>query len=700
MFNWNIICKQKNVCEMVRIFTEFIIYLFDKYAPQKTSIIRDKNKPWLTSNVRFMMQLRDQAHARYYETKSDACKKNYKDLKHMVNISLYYEKRGFFESHVNSNIKDPKRLWKTLKTVAMPGFNRKFDMPDNFDNPNKINEHFLNVPGQNLCNISDLTSYEFRRHSDSSLTLQPVTDSVISRVILSLSSNAQGVDGISLDMLLATMPFSLTTITEIVNKSITSSIFPESWKLATVRPIPKISNPTQVSELRPISLLPIVSKILEKVVHDQVMRYCEENGILPVRQSGFRKSHSTSTALLDVVDNILEAQDAGSGSILVLLDFSRAFDSINISLLLSKLAFYGFDNPTIKWFDSYLTRRKQRVVLQKSDGTTLTSRDECLDRGIPQGSILGPLLFTIYTADITVGIRNCMYHVYADDLQVYSKIPSTEAHACVLRLNEDLSSIAEWAAKNCLVLNPTKSKYMFMGSKHQINNLVAANHRVAVMGRDIERVTEARNLGVLMDGNLHFEHHIQEVVRNCFYRLKVLYRIRNYLSTELRLRLCEAMILSKLNYCTTVYGPCLYQKTQKTIQRVQNACVRYCFHVPPRSHVTPFLNSANILKMEARQKLHLATLLFGVINLRKPLYLYEKLTWHQSRRAAIRRVPPLPLIVQKFKGSAAFKGSFRYEYAATKCWNNIPPPIRNCKVRFTFKSSYKSYLLNIQKEQQ
>lgn len=143
------------------------------------------------------------------------------------------------------------------------------------------------------------------------------------------------------------------------------------------------------------------------------------------------------------------------------------------------------------------------------------------------------------------------------------------------------------------------------------------------------------------------------------------------------------------------YGPCLYKKTQCLIQRVQNACARYCFHIPPRTHVTPFLNSANLLKMEARQKLYLGVLLFGVIKTRNPPYLYYKLTWRQSRHTGSIRETSVPLSVPRHR-SAAFRGSFKF--AATKCWNDLPPPLRACKSKNKFKACYKAYLLELQKQ--
>lgn len=176
-------------------------------------------------------------------------------------------------------------------------------------------------------------------------------------------------------------------------------------------------------------------------------------------------------------------------------------------------------------------------------------------------------------------------------------------------------------------------------------------------------------------------------MRNCFYRLKVLYRLREFLSVDIRIKLCESLVLSKLNYADNVFGECLLARTKKMIQRIQNACARFCFPIARRAHITPFLEQNNLLNMTARRNLHFASLLFGVIHSKKPSYLYDKLNF--SKRNI--RINSL-LLCPRYR-TAAFRGSF--QYAATKCWNNLPPPVRNAKSLFTFKKLYKNYLCTI-----
>ncbi|KAI5651321.1 reverse transcriptase (RNA-dependent DNA polymerase) domain-containing protein [Phthorimaea operculella] len=402
---------------------------------------------------------------------------------------------------------------------------------------------------------------------------------------------------------------------------------------------------------------------------------------------------STATALSEVVDNVLAAQDQGKATILTLLDFSRAFDSLSIPLLLAKLHFYGFDVPTVNWFRSYLTDRSQIVQVKASNGEISKSSISESIRGVPQGSILGPILFILYSADITHQIKHCKFHLYADDVQIYIHTDTQNLTSNLSKLNSDLDSIAQWSIRNALMLNPSKSKFMILGSKKQVSNVEVHNPNVSILGTPVEYVHQARNLGILMDSRLRFESHIENIAKNCLFRIKVLYKIRRLLSEDVRLKICESLILSRLNYGDIVVGPCLLESSKRTIQRVQNACMRFIFNIPPRSHITPYLNRFGMLNMESRRILHFSSCVHSIVRYKAPPYLYSKLKWATYSYNS-RRTNSL-LLVTPYHKTRAFEGSFRYQ--ATKCWNNLPPPLRKPISKSTFKKHFKKILLDRQK---
>lgn len=690
--NWDEMSSFASVNVMVNALNKSITDLFDIHAPQKLTVIKDRSPPWLTDTIKLMMKLRDKAASDYQKTKLFSKKEYYKSLKSLVNKAIYAEKSAYFKQNINNKIKDPKSLWKNLKSIILS--KTCIDLPLALNDPDEINRHFLNIPSTSDISLSLLNFYNCNKFNDAVFRIKHVELNTLQKIIRSLKSNAEGCDEMSLNMFLMTLPDSVNLILTILNMSIETSTFPDAWKLAIVRPLPKNSNPTELKDLRPISILPCISKILEKAVCMQLTEFLESNNILPELQSGFRKKRGTVTALLDVVDNIICAQDEGLCTVLVLLDFSRAFDSINTQLLISKMNYYGFDQKALQWFDSYLNNRYQYVKTNRNDGSYLTSSQLPVKRGVPQGSILGPILFILYSADIVAQVKHCKVHIYADDTQIYISCKPSEIDLAVTKLNEDLASLCVWSKNNSLLLNPTKTKFLLFGSKHQLNNL-NLSVPVCLMDKPVERVYEARNLGLYVDQDLRFERHVTTSVQSCFYKLKVLYKIRPYISETLRIQLVESLILSRLNYADVVIGPRILSKTKRLIQRVQNACARFCFSIPLRSHVTPFLNKYSILKMSHRRKFHLACLLFGVIKYKTPSYLYNKLTWSSTRRTGFRQCA-IQLSVQRHT-TAAFRGSFRY--AATKCWNNIPPPLRNLRSIYVFKAKLRKFLVDGQIEQ-
>jgi hypothetical protein len=685
--NWETLLST-DVNEAVTSLNAYLLHIYDIHAPIIKCCITHKSYPWITPTIRMMMGLRDGAHSKSRLTKREEDRKFYKELKSTVNKAMYTEKAAYFRYSINSNSSDSKKLWSNIKKNVVD-FKQKPALPPCFNDPDVVNNHFLNVPGNNNVSSEDLMFFENNKFCDKSFKLKTVDDITISKIIMGITTNAEGLDGITRDMVILTLPRTLGFITAIVNLSIESGVFPDIWKQALVKPLPKINNPFELNHLRPISILPFLSKIIEKVVCQQLTEFLKSNNILPLKQSGFRAGYSTATALLDVIDGVLTGIDRGKGSIIALLDFSRAFDTINHELLLAKLSFYGFDDRTLKWFTSYLSGRSQRVEIANETGIKTFSEALPIGQGVPQGSILGPILFNLYSSDLPNTIKSCNHHIYADDVQIYLSFEPKHTISAVESINADLARISEWAHRNCLVLNPQKTKFLVLGSPRQIDLINNFDPELRIGGAVIEQVTEARNLGVLMDNTLKFHSHVLETVKNCFYRLRVLYQVHNFLDVDRRIMLCETLILSKLNYADTVIGDCLYGYTKKLIQRVQNACARFCFAIPRRAHVTPFLNQSNLMSMKTRHSYHFACMLFGIVHTKSPPYLYSKLTFsHRPTRSAQRL-----LGVQH--STAAFRGSFRY--SATKCWNNIPPPIRNCRTVSSFKLQYKQYLLNLQK---
>lgn len=693
---WSEILKYDDVEIMTSHFNDLLTCIFDKHSPLKRIRINQRPRPWLTDVVKHMMFLRDKAWSKALATKTERHRRYFKDLKNLVNSAIKSEKRAYFNFFVNNNLDNPKQMWKHLKQTAGVSGNAALpSIPKVLNDPEKINSFFLDVPGDARADNKLVEFFKENKFTESQFSIDNCSEEEVAKIINSINTNASGHDLISIGMIRMTLVVTLPIITRIINKSITSKKIPDTWKIAKVIPLPKGTTVEEFKDLRPISILPVLSKIVERVVYTQLSKYLEAENILPDMQSGFRGEHGTSTALAHVTDEIIQASDSGNGSILTLLDFSRAFDCINTELLLAKMSHYGLSKSTCEWFGSYLSNRSQFVQVTDDEGNQVNSSVKHVTRGCPQGSILSPLIFVLYTADLIGCITFCKVHLYADDTQVYFSFKPKDTSAAVEKINKDLDAISAWAQKNTLVLNPNKSKFMVLGTRHQCESIIQMNPCIEINQQSIERVTKARNLGLVLDSELRYVEHINNIIRSAFFRLKVLYRIRCYLTERVRILLTESLVLSLFNFCDVVYGPRLFAKTERAIQRVQNACARFCFDIPRRSHVSPFLNQKGILKMSARRKLHLACLFQRVVQSRRPKYLYTKFVWardhctyHHTRSKESHK------IIMTRHNTEGYRGCFKY--AASKIWNDLPPPLHEPMTNMTFKKHLRRIYFNIQ----
>ncbi|CAG4981160.1 unnamed protein product [Colias eurytheme] len=339
---WHTIMEMNNVDEMVKILTTYIQIIFDHHAPRKVKYVKRKLHPWITDTIKLMMKTRDEAQVTARRSKEGKHKAYYKELKSIVSQALHREKQSYFDNYVNSNINNPPKLWKHIKEQVVIKAKKDNKLPSHFNDPDKLNCDFLNVPGNNKSDLSTLTYYEFHRYCNATFSLKSVNENTVLKALQTLKSQAVGVDDMSLDMLKLTSSKILPVITHIINTSFRTHQFPELWQSALVHPIPKNDNPLTSKDLRPISVLPCLSKVIERIVHNQLIQFLEQNGVLSDLQSGFRKGRGVASALTEVVDNILKAQDTGMSTAVVFLDYTRAFDTINIPLLLSKMSYYGF----------------------------------------------------------------------------------------------------------------------------------------------------------------------------------------------------------------------------------------------------------------------------------------------------------------------------------------------------------------------
>ncbi len=342
-------------------------------------------------------------------------------------------------------------------------FNQLIELTKTVDLVEILNEHFVTI-GKKLAHAFGKNERlpTFESKTDAQFSLHCVSEEYVKYELRKLKTNkAIGLDKISAKLLKDASEVIAPSIQKLINMSITQCCFPDLWKSAKITAIFKSGNPQDCDNYRPISILPTLSKILERAVKSQLYNYLEENSLLYSQQSGFRSRRSTSTALLQMTDTLLNNMDKRQVTGVVYLDLKKAFDTVNRSLLLRKLGAYGVDDRCVKWFRSYLTHRTQCTTIGE-----VSSTKRSVPVGVPQGTVLGPLLFLIYVNDITECLKNTQASLFADDTMVYCS--GSTRNELQENLNGDLSRIKKWLNDHRLTINAEKSQFMVIGSSQRI----------------------------------------------------------------------------------------------------------------------------------------------------------------------------------------------------------------------------------------
>ena len=613
--------------KQVTILENIVRDVVDEVAPFKTFRVTRPPTPWLTEDMKIKMNERDKLRALYKKDFDPEIHEKYKELRNEINHEKRKAKIKHFNKNINNQTRNSKKIHKALKIEGVVDsknsdsdlsvktdlnlLNKAFTANNNKAvDPNKLEENILNI---------------LRNALPPTFRFQLVSEPEVIKIIKSLKTNAMGVDSISAMFIKMGVRILVPVITYIINNIIVSCTFPCRWKLALIKPLPKVNNPLSPSDFRPISLLPAFSKIIEKVLGSQMQNYFNKNKLLNKFQSAYTINHSCTTVLIDITNFAFDAIDKKEIVILVLLDYSKAFDCANHQLILAKSKALGFDDTALLLLSSYLSDRKQKIKIDNNESEWCN-----LINGVPQGSILGPLLFTILLTDIKDVIVHSKHHCYADDTQIFNKCKIENIENCIMEVNNDLENVAKFSENNCLDLNAGKSKYIIIGSKRNLNILKNKNlPPIQINNKPIDREVNVKNLGVKFDETLSFSKHINKIVSNAVGKLKHAFRFKNFLSQEAKIIIVESYILSNFNYCDILFQN-LSVELKNKLQKLQNWCIRFIFRTKKYEHISPYFRILRTLNIEQRRTLHSLTQMHKLKKKIGPDYLIEKLTCHKD----------------------------------------------------------------------
>ena len=464
-------------------------------------------------------------------------------------------------------------------------------------------------------------------------------------------------------------------VTHIINLSLETGVVPNGLKSAIVKPLYKKNSRLDVGNYRPVSILPIISKILERAVYLQMEKHLKDNNILYEFQSGFRTSYSTDTCLIDLQDNIRMEISKGKYVGMVLMDLQKAFDTVDHDILLKKLETMGFDNN--KWFESYLKGRKQMVVA--NDVSSETGTVTC---GVPQGSILGPLLFLCYVNDMPISVR-CKILLYADDSALI--ISGFDPRKIAEELSKELESCRQWLIDNKLSLHLGKTEAILFGSKRKLKSV---NSFIVRCGEiEVKNVNSVKYLGLQIDNDLSGTGVIENIINKCNTRLKFLYRYNEILNLEARKTLCTALIQCNFDYSCCSWYPGINETFKKKLQVMQNKMIRFILKLDNRKHIgNNELEKAGFLNVSDRVKQLQLGHVFKIKNKTCPSYLAEnfiKLNENTHRRET--RSKAYNFQVPRISTNT-------FAYCAIKEWNVLENSIKDTKGQQSFKEKAKNFL--------
>ena len=679
--DWTPIFTCDDIDQKVDLFNSIIAELYNVHAPLRKIRVKHLPAPWLTQDIKEIMIKRDRVKMKYKKHRSVELLDRYKALRNRCNRMCRDAKRR----HIHESIEkyDSAQVWKFLKSLGI-GKKQQSCSP-NLDF-NALNKHFSSSPITIADNIKSSTLLKLSQipmPDYAPFSLNMTTECDVKRHILSITSKAIGADHLSVQMLTLILDELLSVITHIVNFSLKTSLFPSAWKKAFVIPLPKIPNPVLLEQFRPISILPILSKVLEQIVHKQFSSYLNCYKLLSPYQSGFRPSHSTITALIKVTDDIRWAMDNKLLTLLVLLDFSSAFNSVDFDILLGILSSLNVSPQTVTWFESYLRGRSQCVNCDE------VSSDWCdLTAGVPQGGVLSPLLFSIFINYLTK-IISSSFHLYADDLQLYKHFQHQHLDSAIACINSDLENISVWAKQHGLLVNPVKSQVIIIGSRRMRNCLdFDTIPRLTYNSVPIPYSSTVKNLGLTMDCHLSWEPHINGISKRIYYSLHSLRRLQNFLPVSTKISLVHALLLPLLDYADVCFLDATEELVNK-LERLQNQCIRFIYGLRKYDRISHFRKELKMLPIRFRRNTHILCLLFNLLkNHSSPSYLRERFNYLLPRDRPLRTQTSHLLDIPSHN-SGFFGDSFTVH--SIRLWNALPHTVCSSQSIGIFKRRLKEY---------
>lgn len=686
-----------DVSDMFQSLYSNISRIVDKHVPLKHLSRREikfTHKPWISQGIKTSIKVKNSLFKSFTRTKKDYYYIKFKYYRNKLNHLIKLSKKQYYQTYFSSNINRSKEIWKGIKQlVSLKKSNMNFPskikqgnvtLTDKNQIANAFNIYFANI-GSKLAQSIPNTNISFEHYLPSSIQesffIRPTSPMEIQGEIDMLNVNkSTGPFSIPTRLLKSIKTLLSAPLSMLFNLSFSIGIVPNQLKIARVIPIYKKGPNSDIPNYRPISLLPIFSKILEKLMCKRLIKFIDKHKILCDNQFGFRSQHSTVHAVLQICDKIQRAVENGLYSCGIFLDLSKAFDTIDHQILLKKLYNYGIRGVAHDWFTSYLQNRRQFVSLADANSDTLT-----ITCGVPQGSVLGPLLFILYINDFHYASEMFDFHLFADDSNLFVAHKSLPNLQTII--NEQLININMWLQANKLSLNVEKTNFVIFHPQQKKPNCTI---EISINNKSIKEVNSLKYLGIIIDSNLNWKEHISAISSKISRSIGILSKIRHYLNINTLKQLYYSLIYPHLIYGLIIWGN-TYKTNTKALTILQKKALRIMTFSKFDEHTNPIFIHLSILKFPDLITFQTAFFMYQFKNGLLPSGFDDFFTpvshiHNYNTRLASKSSYHLPSIRTNY-------GKFNARFFGPKVWNSIDNSIKSMK-RSSFKQNLKQSLIN------
>jgi hypothetical protein len=672
-----------------------MITILDDLAPICTSTKRC-GKPenrWLSDDAAAAKRTRRRLERKWKATNLEDVRVSYRKACRVANKLITESRRAFYARRVTESSRDPRALWRCVKgllhtkssTVAHEKgmsvrfasfFSEKISMAKaKVAAMRAVMSPHLGSPATEDISIEKVEVLE---------SLAETSVEEVSKFIARLPNKTSPLDYLHTSVLKSCSEVLAPLITRLVNMSFAEGRFPSQFKTAQVTPLLKKDglDASDPGNYRPISNLNTISKIVERLCLARLLPHVAASGRFNPLQSAYRKFHSTETALLKILDDLYRIVNDRRSAVLIGLDLSAAFDTIEHDILTERLrTVFGINGKALHWIETYLKDRTQYV----STGNERSALVSCT-YGVPQGSVLGPFLFSVYVSPIAnvITSHGVQFHQYADDTQLYI---ATRSDDDIKRLEECTVAVRDWFTRNGMLLNPDKSEVLLIARRTNAERF-SQGSGVCVAGSNIAYAVQLKSLGITLDQQLSFDQHTASVVKSSNFNIRALRHIRPMLDRSVANTIACSIVSTRLDYCNSLLFGMSAKNIQK-LQRIQNALARVVTGSRRRAHIKPVLRDLHWLPVAQRIEYKIALITHKVLANGQPEYLHSLMTEHKPTRHLRSEHQRL---LSKPTGLTSALGSRSFTRASEAVWNKLPEVIRRTESTQCFKKKLKTHL--------